>query len=74
VQIAGEHVGTTIDMAVAPDRIDEAKAAEALQRVAARLRGKPFLEEVSSINAALVGSLVQFYVKPMPPQRRAGLD
>ena len=63
VQITGEHVAVLTDMAVAAENIDEAKAEEARQRAAARLREKLSTEEVASVNASLARSLVQLQVK-----------
>ena len=51
------------DMAVAAESIDEAKAEEARQRAAARLRDKISDEEVASVNASLARSLAQLKVK-----------
>jgi len=50
-------------MAVASDRIDEAKVEEARQRAAARLQEKISDEEVASVNASLARSLAQLRVK-----------
>lgn len=63
VEITGTHVSIATDMAVAAASIDEAKAEEARQRAAARLREKLSAEEVASVNAALARSLVQLRVK-----------
>ena len=49
--------------AVAVDKIDEAKAEEARERAAARLRDKISDEEVASVNASLARSLAQLRVK-----------
>jgi len=51
------------DMAVAAENIDEARAEEARERAAARLRDKISDEEVASVNAALARSLAQLRVK-----------
>ena len=51
------------DMAVAAESLDEARAEEARQRAAARLREKLSDEEVASVNASLVRSLAQLQVK-----------
>ena len=51
------------DLAVAADRIDEAKAEEARQRAEARLREKLSNEEIASVNASLARSLAQLRVK-----------
>jgi F0F1-type ATP synthase epsilon subunit len=50
-------------MAVAADKIDEAKVEEARQRAEARLREKVSAEEIASINASLARSLAQLRVK-----------
>ena len=63
VDITGDSVSIVTDMAIAADRIDEAKVEEARQRAAARLAEKLSDEEVASVNASLVRSLVQLKVK-----------
>jgi F-type H+-transporting ATPase subunit epsilon len=63
VAITGERVAIVTDMAIAAENIDEAKAEEARQRAAARLREKIASEEVASVNAALARSLAQLHVK-----------
>ena len=63
VEITGTRVSVLTDMAVAADRIDEAKAEEARLRAEARLREKLSDEEVASINASLARSLAQLKVK-----------
>ena len=63
VEITGDHVAVLTDLAVASDRIDEAKAEEARQRAEARLREKLSDEEVASVNASLTRSLAQLRVK-----------
>ena len=63
VEITGDHVSIVTDMAVAVKDIDEAKAEEARQRAAARLRDKIADEEVASVNAALARSLAQLKVR-----------
>ena len=70
IEITGASVSVVTDMAVAADKIDEAKVEEARQRAAARLREKLSAEEVASVNGALVRSLVQLRVK----RRRQGPD
>jgi F-type H+-transporting ATPase subunit epsilon len=70
IEITGASVSIVTDMAVAADKIDEAKVEEARQRAAARLREKLSAEEVASVHGALVRSLVQLRVK----RRRQGLD
>ena len=66
--ISGERVAVITDMAVAVKDIDEAKAEEARQRAAARLRDKISDEEVATVNASLARSLAQLKVK----RRRQG--
>lgn len=63
VVVTGTHVFVLTDMAIAADKIDESKVEEARQRAAARLLDKISDEEVASVNAALVRSLVQLRVK-----------
>jgi F-type H+-transporting ATPase subunit epsilon len=63
VEVTGERVAIVTDMAVAAENIDEAKAEEARQRAAARLREKLSTEEVATVNASLARSLVQLHVK-----------
>ncbi len=50
-------------MAVAADKIDEARAEEARLRAEARLREKLSAEEVASVNASLVRALAQLRVR-----------
>jgi len=61
--ITGDSVSIVTDMAIPADRIDEATVEEARQRAAARLAEKLSDEEVASVNASLVRSLVQLRVK-----------
>ena len=63
VRVTAERVAVLTDMAVAAESIDEAKAEEARQRAAARLREKLSSEEVASVNASLARSLAQLQVK-----------
>lgn len=63
VEVTGDRVSIVTDMAVASENIDEAKAEEARQRAAARLREKISSAEVASVNAALARSLAQLRVK-----------
>jgi F-type H+-transporting ATPase subunit epsilon len=63
VVVTGKQVSIVTDMAIAAERIDEAKVEEARQRAAARLLDKISDEEVASVNASLVRSLVQLRVK-----------
>ena len=63
VEITGDHVAILTDMAIAAERIDEAKAEEARQRAEARLREKLSDEELASTNSSIARSLVQLRVK-----------
>jgi len=63
VHITGEKVSILTDMAIPAEKIDEAKAEEARERAAARLREKISDEEVASVNASLARSLAQLQVK-----------
>jgi F-type H+-transporting ATPase subunit epsilon len=63
IDVTGNRVAVLTDLAVAADRIDEAKAEEARQRAEARLREKLSDEEVASVNASLARSLAQLHVK-----------
>lgn len=63
VDVTADRVAIVTDQAIPADRIDEAKAEEARQRAEARLREKLSDEEVASVNASLVRSLVQLRVK-----------
>lgn len=63
VEITGDHVAIVTDMAVSAKDIDEARAEEARQRAAARLRDKISDEEIATVNASLARSLAQLRVK-----------
>jgi F-type H+-transporting ATPase subunit epsilon len=63
IEVTATRVAVLTDMAVAADRIDEAKAEEARKRAEARLREKLSNEEVASVNASLARSLAQLRVK-----------
>ena len=63
VEVTADRVAIVTDMAVAAENIDEAKAEEARQRAAMRLREKLSSQEVASVNAALTRSLAQLSVK-----------
>ena len=63
VEVTGDHVAILTDMAIAAERIDEAKVEEARKRAEARLNEKLSDEEVASTNAALARSLAQLHVK-----------
>jgi F-type H+-transporting ATPase subunit epsilon len=63
VEVTGKRVAILTDMAIAAEKIDEARAEEARQRAEARLREKISAEEVASVNASLARSLAQLHVK-----------
>jgi F-type H+-transporting ATPase subunit epsilon len=63
IEITGDRVSVLTDLAIAADRIDEAKAEEAKRRAEARLQEKLSDEEVASVNASLARSLAQIKVK-----------
>jgi F-type H+-transporting ATPase subunit epsilon len=63
VDIAADHVAIVTDMAIAAEKIDEAKVEEARARAAARLQEKISDEEIASVNASLTRSLAQLQVK-----------
>ena len=63
VEITGDSVLVVTDMAIPSDQIDEARAEEARERAAARLREKISDEEVATVNASLVRSLAQLEVR-----------
>jgi|SRR5215468_2218383 len=68
VEITNDRVSIVTDMAVSAENIDEARAEEARQRAAARLRDKLSSQEVASVNAALARSVAQLYVKRRHPR------
>src|SRR5215472_12157111 len=63
IEITADHVAVLTDMAIASEKIDEAKVEEARQRAEARLKEKLSDEEVASVNASLVRSAAQLRVK-----------
>ena len=63
IEVTTERVAVLTDLAVAADRIDEAKAEEARRRAEARLQEKLSDEEIASVNASLARSLAQLKVK-----------
>jgi F-type H+-transporting ATPase subunit epsilon len=66
IEITANRVAVLTDLAVAADRIDEAKAEEARRRAEARLREKLSDEENAAVNASLSRALVQLRVKRRP--------
>jgi len=63
VEVTGDQVAILTDMAIAAEKIDEAKVQEARQRAEARLSEKLSEEEVASVNSSLARSLAQLHVK-----------
>ena len=63
LEVTGSRVSVVTNMAIAADKIDEAKAEEARQRAEARLREKISAEEIASVNASLARSLAQLRAK-----------
>jgi F-type H+-transporting ATPase subunit epsilon len=63
VEVTSANVSVLTNMAIAADKIDEAKVEEARQRALARLSEKISSEEVASVNASLARSLAQLRVK-----------
>jgi len=63
IEVTASRVSILTDLAVAADRIDEAKAEEARLRAEARLKEKLSDEEVAAVNASLARSLAQLRVK-----------
>jgi F-type H+-transporting ATPase subunit epsilon len=68
IEVTSDRVSIVTDMAVATEHIDEAKAEEARQRAATRLREKISSAEVASVNASLARSLAQLRVKRRHPK------
>ena len=63
VEIMGDHIAILTDLAVAADKIDEAKVEEARRRAEARLQEKLSDEEVAAVNSSLSRALAQLHVK-----------
>jgi F-type H+-transporting ATPase subunit epsilon len=63
IEITGDSVSILTDMAIAADKIDEAKVEEARRRAEDRLREKISDEEVAAVNASLARALAQLHVK-----------
>ena len=68
VEITADHVVVLTDLAIAAEKIDQAKVEEARQRAEARLSEKLSDEEVASVNASLARSLAQLHVKRRQPR------
>jgi len=63
IEVTANHVFILTDMAIASEKIDEAKVEEARRRAEERLREKLSDEEIASINSSLARSLAQLHVK-----------
>ena len=63
IEVTGDRVSILTDLAIAAEKIDEAKVEEARRRAEDRLREKISDEEVASVNASLARSLAQLNVK-----------
>src|SRR5215469_4205375 len=63
IEVTSDRLSIVTDMAVAAENIDEARAEEARQRAAARLREKLSSQDLASVNAMLTRSLAQLSVK-----------
>jgi F-type H+-transporting ATPase subunit epsilon len=63
VEVTRRRVSILTNMAIAADKIDEARVEEARKRAEARLREKLSAEEIASTNASLAHSLAQLHVK-----------
>ena len=63
IEVTHNRVAVLTDLAVAADRIDEAKAEEARRRAEARLHEKLSDEELAAVNGSLARSLAQLRVK-----------
>ena len=63
IEVTANHVFILTDMAIASEKIDEAKVEEARRRAEERLHEKLSDEEIASINSSLARSLAQLHVK-----------
>jgi len=63
VEVRADRVQILTDMAVAAEKIDEAKAEEARRRAEVRLQDQLSAEEVAATNAALTRALAQLKVR-----------
>jgi F-type H+-transporting ATPase subunit epsilon len=63
VQVTGDRVAILTDMAIEADKIDVAKAEEAVRAAEARLVEKLGDEEIATVTAALDHALAQLKVK-----------
>ena len=63
VEITADRISIVTDMAIAVDKIDEARVEAARRQAEARLRDKISDEEVATVNASLARSLAQLRVR-----------
>ena len=63
IEITGDHVAVLTDLAIAADKIDEAKVEDARRRAEARLQEKLSDEEVAAVNSSLTRAVAQLRVK-----------
>lgn len=63
VEITGDGVAILTDMAIAAEKIDEAKVEEARHRAEERLREKLSNEEIANVHSALARLMAQLKVK-----------
>ena len=63
VEITGDRVAILTDMAIAAEKIDEAKVEEARHRAEERLREKLSNEEIANVHSALARLMAQLNVK-----------
>jgi F-type H+-transporting ATPase subunit epsilon len=67
VVVTADRVEILTDMAIRAEDIDEAKAEEARQRAAARLREKISEESLAAVNASVIRALAQLQVRRRRP-------
>ena len=63
VEITGDRVAILTDMAIAAEKIDEAKVEEARHRAEERLREKLSNEEIANVHSALARLMAELKVK-----------
>ena len=63
VEVRADRVQILTDMAVAAEKVDEARAEEARRRAEVRLQDQLSAEEVAATNAALTRALAQLKVR-----------
>lgn len=63
VEVRGDGVSVLTDMAIKPERIDEAAAEKAVERARAAMKEPGTAEDVAAIQASLQKALAQLHVK-----------